>query len=144
MVMVQREALIVEDDSAIREVLRDLLEDAGYTVREAADGAEALAILRTSPRGLLVLLDNLLPTLNGTDVLASLERDGAAMAPAESAAPASLQHAYILLTASPQRITPELTERLARLGVPVITKPFDLAAFSVAVEQAGQQLYGVI
>ena len=34
--------LIVEDEPAIREVVADLLEDEGYTVRQAADGLEAI------------------------------------------------------------------------------------------------------
>ena len=135
---VLREALIVEDASAIREVLRDVLEDAGYTVHEATDGVDALAILGASPRGLLVLLDNLLPGLDGLDILAALEARGTTTG-AQGLCPIT-QHAYVLITASPQRITPEHAARLLRLGVPVLAKPFDLADFMGAVDQAMRRL----
>src|SRR5215813_729711 len=41
--------LVVDDDSDTRETVRMLLEDAGYVVLEAEDGAVALDVLRTSP-----------------------------------------------------------------------------------------------
>lgn len=139
----QRAVLVVEDDDAIREVLRDLLEEEGYTVQDAVDGKEALAILRGDAHGLVVLLDNLLPGMDGADVLAALD-DGGETAEADATAgqqtSALARHAYVLITASPQKITPELKARLARLGAPTITKPFDIARLRQAVRQASQRL----
>ena len=138
------EALIVEDDDAIREVLRDLLEGAGYMVQDARDGPHALAILRASERGLLVLLDNLLPGLNGAEVLAALDGDanGCNGAPAggESDHHAVGRHAWVVITASPQKITPAMAAQLQKLGAPVIAKPFDLTSLMAAVDQAGLRL----
>ena len=57
--------LIVEDDEGVREVLREALEDEGYWVGCAADGEEALRMLRAEPAPCLVLLDLVLPGLNG-------------------------------------------------------------------------------
>lgn len=60
--------LIVDDERAIRELLRYNLEREGYTVLTAQDGEEALKrIFATRPD--LVLLDLLLPGLNGLEVL---------------------------------------------------------------------------
>ena len=56
--------LIVEDDVAIRESLRDLLDDEGYAVAEAANGAEALALLEKQ-RPELILLDLWMPVMTG-------------------------------------------------------------------------------
>ncbi len=60
--------LVADDDKDIRSVLRLYLEDAGYEVAEAADGAQALAALET--RGIdLCLLDIMMPELDGYQVL---------------------------------------------------------------------------
>jgi len=65
--------LVVEDDRAIRRGLVDALRSGGYSVLEAADGAEGLEIaLRAAVD--LVLLDVLLPRRNGFEVLEELRR----------------------------------------------------------------------
>jgi CheY-like chemotaxis protein len=141
MVTGRLEALVVEDDDAIREVLRDLLEGAGYVVRDATDGAHALAILRASEYGLVILLDILLPGLNGAEVVAALDGDGAEGAASGNHARLTLErHGWIVITASPQSITPKFAQRLAELGAPVIAKPFDLTTLMAAVDQAALRL----
>jgi CheY-like chemotaxis protein len=57
--------LVVDDDFDIREVLTEILNDAGYTVATASNGAEALATLRTTTPE-LILLDLNMPVMNGT------------------------------------------------------------------------------
>lgn len=61
--------LVVDDDGAIRETLRCLLEDEGYTVFDAPDGKPALTCLREHPAGMVVLLDL---QISGRDGLAFL------------------------------------------------------------------------
>ncbi len=66
--------LIVDDDRSIREALRTALEDEGFTVAVAANGAEALAkIEERHPR--LVLLDLMMPIVDGWEVLDRLRSD---------------------------------------------------------------------
>jgi CheY-like chemotaxis protein len=61
----QLSVLIVDDDD-IRAVIADALRTAGYQVATAANGAEALSILKTKvPR--LILLDLSMPVMNGTE-----------------------------------------------------------------------------
>jgi DNA-binding response OmpR family regulator len=60
--------LIVDDDSSIRALLGFVFEDAGYRVVEAADGREALDVLRTEPPALMVL-DLMMPEVDGVEVL---------------------------------------------------------------------------
>lgn len=60
--------LVVEDDAPIREMLTDLLEDAGYTVRTAANGMQALDLLRQGHPD-LVVLDLMLPSMSGWEFL---------------------------------------------------------------------------
>jgi len=71
------EVLIVDDDASIRTMLAFVFDDAGYTVIEAADGAEALEVLRTDPPALMVL-DLMMPMVDGVEVLRQRERDGLA------------------------------------------------------------------
>ena len=63
--------LVVEDDRALRQLLTDFLTDAGFAVRAAEHGIEALRILdQIEPD--LVILDLVLPWMNGVEVLATL------------------------------------------------------------------------
>jgi DNA-binding response OmpR family regulator/anti-sigma regulatory factor (Ser/Thr protein kinase) len=71
-----RSILVVDDDPSIRELLRQDLEAEGYAVREARDGAEALAAMRAA-RPDLVLLDIMMPGLNGFEVAAVVRNDPA-------------------------------------------------------------------
>jgi CheY-like chemotaxis protein len=64
--------LVVEDDPGIRHFIVSALEEQGYAVAAAADGAEAIARLRTSPTAdcfCLVLLDMAMPVTDGLGVL---------------------------------------------------------------------------
>ena len=64
-----RQILVVDDEPSIREILSDVLTDAGYTVETAPDGRTALQlILRTPPD--LVLTDVMMPRLDGWELLA--------------------------------------------------------------------------
>ena len=65
--------LIVDDDPAIRDVVRIALNRGGFETVEAADGAAALRrFAETSPD--LVVLDVTLPEMDGTDVCRALRR----------------------------------------------------------------------
>jgi two-component system, OmpR family, KDP operon response regulator KdpE len=59
--------LIVEDDPNIRKLVRVNLAKRGYTVSEAEDGRQAMALFQEVPVD-LVLLDLLMPGLSGVDV----------------------------------------------------------------------------
>ncbi|HZH04311.1 MAG TPA: response regulator [Myxococcaceae bacterium] len=69
--------LIVDDDFDIRNVLSDVLEEAGYKVIAAADGGEALRHLRTRPLPGLILLDLLMPGMDGATFRAEQCKDPA-------------------------------------------------------------------
>jgi FixJ family two-component response regulator len=61
--------LIIDDEENIRHMLRLTLETAGYEVAEAEDGMEAFAILGGDPAWNVILLDQRLPVMEGTEVL---------------------------------------------------------------------------
>lgn len=68
--------MIVEDDSEIRETLKEIIELEGYTVYTAPDGKKALEMLRNAQdRPCLVLLDLMMPVMNGWELLELREQD---------------------------------------------------------------------
>lgn len=69
------DVLVVDDEPQIREIVTRYLEKEGYTVRAAADGDQALAMLATK-RADLILLDLMLPGTDGLTVLKRLRDAG--------------------------------------------------------------------
>lgn len=59
--------LVVDDEPDIRRICRILLETGGYTVLEAATGAEAVEQVRQHPELDLILMDIMMPELGGYD-----------------------------------------------------------------------------
>jgi DNA-binding response OmpR family regulator len=70
-----RRALVVEDDAAIRELLRLHLSRAGFDVTEAADGSRALADAQSNPFD-LILLDVMLPGVDGIALCRAIRGKG--------------------------------------------------------------------
>ncbi|MGZ3582896.1 MAG: response regulator [Ktedonobacterales bacterium] len=128
--MTSLRALIVDDDSGIRETLSYALEDVGFSVLEAADGAEALDLLRAIPERMVVLLDNLMPKLDGLSVLDAVAQDRQI----------AQRHAYILLTASPQTLPNNLVDIYSGLTVAALSKPFSLDTLHEIMLDALQRL----
>ncbi len=62
---VANDILVVEDDGLQREALTVLLEGEGYGVVTATDGCEALVQLRARPGFCLILLDMMMPVMDG-------------------------------------------------------------------------------
>jgi DNA-binding response OmpR family regulator len=71
------EVLLVDDDPDIRGMLAFTFADYGFTVREAGDGAQALAALREHAPDVMVL-DLMMPNLDGFGLLAAMRRDNVA------------------------------------------------------------------
>jgi CheY-like chemotaxis protein len=68
--------MVVEDDRDIREAVQMILEDEGYDVVTACNGAEAEAELAKMDDPCLVLLDLMMPVMSGWELLDHLKRDG--------------------------------------------------------------------
>lgn len=66
--------LVVDDEDAIRETVAVALEEQGYQVLQAADGRQALELVHTAERLDLMILDLMLPGLNGLDLCRLLRR----------------------------------------------------------------------
>jgi len=64
----QRTVLVMDDDSAVREVTSAMLSDLGHSVVEAGSGGAALDLLRTDQRVDVLLADYAMPGMNGSEV----------------------------------------------------------------------------
>ena len=60
-----RPVLLVEDNGEVLDAQRALLESAGYLVEVATDGAEALHLLRNGLKPSVILLDIMMPGMDG-------------------------------------------------------------------------------
>jgi CheY-like chemotaxis protein len=74
--MNQRTVLVVEDDAAVRSLVAEVLDDAGYTVLEATCGQMALQLAQEHVPS-VVLTDHGLPDMSGFDLLDELRRHDA-------------------------------------------------------------------
>lgn len=70
-----KKILIVEDDELNRKLFQSLLHEAGYDVLAAADGDEAIEIMRKESPD-LILLDIIMPGKSGLEVLKILKDEG--------------------------------------------------------------------
>lgn len=107
--------LVVEDDDDTREVLRLLLEDDGYRVLEACNGAEGLGALRATREPLVVVVDWWMPLMDGLKMLAAAAK-----------LPHGRSHRFVLLSATYDPRELERRGLPALLDVTVMRKPFHI------------------
>jgi two-component system response regulator (stage 0 sporulation protein F) len=100
--------LVVDDEPMIRDTLQDLLEEEGYDVHVASNGASALLDILSNPPS-LIILDGAMPVMSGEELLHELASNDTAQMP------------IIMLTAG------QTPERYLPLGATVaLSKPFDV------------------
>jgi two-component system alkaline phosphatase synthesis response regulator PhoP len=73
--MTRRNILLAEDEPGLRRTLTDLLENRGYAVTSAPDGAEAERLIQRTPFD-LIILDVMLPSRNGFEVCRTVRKLG--------------------------------------------------------------------
>jgi two-component system response regulator ResD len=105
------EILVVEDDLAIRRLLKMVLTREGYRVEEAVDGAEAITMLRRRDFD-VIILDLMMPNLDGFAFLKSLSENE----------PSRLKKIIVTSAASPTVIS----ERMRGKPFDLLPKPFDI------------------
>lgn len=117
-----RRVLVVDDDEDLRAALADILEAEGYEVSVAADGQEALEVLREegAPLPGLVLLDMMMPVMDGWEFCAHQRRDP------------RLAHVPVLVLSA----SADVERAAAELGTQgYLRKPMDIDALLGAVAQ---------
>jgi CheY-like chemotaxis protein len=110
--------MVIDDDEDIRASLSGLLEDAGFRVVGFGDGKQGLAYLADGELPCLILLDLMMPVMDGWRF-----RVEQVMNPALASVP------VIVITAG------GTAARGADLGVEVVAKPFDAALLMAMVRR---------
>jgi two-component system NtrC family sensor kinase len=113
--------LIVDDEPALRGAVVRFLDRRGLHAQGAADGAEALELLRHHPFD-AIISDVRMPGMSGLEFLERLRHDHPELA---SRVIFSTGDAY----------APEVAELLQNTTVPTITKPFDFAALERTIRE---------
>ncbi len=103
--------LVADDDKLLRDLLRYRLEARGWTVEEAADGEQALERLGRAPLPDAVVLDSMMPLVDGPEVLRRLREQ-----------PATADLPVLMLTA--RRGERDVVEALTLGASDYLTKPF--------------------
>jgi len=122
--------LIVDDSAAVRRLLRELLEAEGYVVQEAADGLAAFLVLSRRVHRYVVMLDYVMPTLDGWKLLQLASADSRLLS----------QHAYIVMTAPSSELPPALVAFLGLHTIPLLHKPLHRDHLLTYVAQASRRL----
>jgi DNA-binding response OmpR family regulator len=67
--------LIVEDDPVIMQLVKDVVEEEGYSAVSAEDGAKAYKILKADNKFVAAIFDVKLPSIQGTDLLRHMQTE---------------------------------------------------------------------
>jgi two-component system chemotaxis response regulator CheY len=110
--------LVVDDDPSIRRMIMAALRRDGYTFSEAANGKEALEIMRQEHPS-VVVLDLMMPIVSGWDVLR------------ERAAEPDLQSIPVIIVSANRG--PELATAMDKGICAFLPKPFDITVLSTLV-----------
>jgi CheY-like chemotaxis protein len=118
--------LAVDDEPLMLRVIKDTLEDEGFTVVTAENGHQALERLKASPQAFdAVVIDRMMPVMGGMEVLSAIREDSA------------LQHIPVIFQ------TAETSPQALREGIEAgayyyITKPYDETTLAPIVRAAVQ------
>jgi CheY-like chemotaxis protein len=103
------DVLVVDDEANIVNLVVELLQDEGYTVRSALNGEAALAVIAQQPPS-MILLDMYMPQMTGVMLWEQIQRQGGSDIP------------VVLMTASPRAAEPLLVQG----ATDYLAKPFDI------------------
>jgi len=119
--------LVVDDDPDVRSTLAEILAEEGYRVMEAASGREALAYLQTSAPPALILLDLMMPDMDGWQFREEQQAD-----PRLAAIPVVVVSAFI-----------DDAEKVASLGaIQCLRKPVALDVLLETIERGSHRVEG--
>ncbi|RYE95767.1 MAG: response regulator [Oxalobacteraceae bacterium] len=106
--------VVIEDDTDLRETMKDLLEIEGFSVLVAENGMEGMKLIERSGKPCLILLDLMMPVMNGWEFLDAMQRD-------QQAILAQTQVAVVTAAV-------EMADLQQRYGCSVLRKPVNVAS----------------
>jgi CheY-like chemotaxis protein len=117
--MHNKSILIIEDDDDIRETLKQVLELEGYQVLVAANGKEGLVELCRPNRPCLVILDLMMPIMNGWEFLSEKSKDD------------NLSRIPVVVISAALKLNSVETTQVVK----ALRKPIDLDSLVTAIKQ---------
>jgi len=115
-IITSRSVLVVDDDPDLRDITRFVLEGEGFEVVTAEDGSEALQRLHAGELPAVVLLDLMMPVMNGYQFLEEVAKD-----------PSLRELPIVVLTAAASPEVPGAVE--------IVRKPIELGSLIKVVER---------
>ncbi|CAG9622508.1 response regulator transcription factor [Sutcliffiella rhizosphaerae] len=112
--------LLADDESVLRMLITDTLEDEGHTVVEACSGKEAINVLKTEEHYDLVILDYMMPVFTGMEVFTQMKQMDLSPFPP-----------VLILTAKTQK---SVREEVENSGANFMSKPFSPLELAERVE----------
>jgi len=123
-------ALIIDDDVTIRAVIRLMLEREGYEVIEATNGREALQMMEQAPAPDIIILDLMLPYVDGLQVIKKIRNH-----------PEWKNVPVIMLSAN---VSENEVVKLLKAGAnDYVTKPFNPRELVARVNANVERFYGI-
>ncbi len=118
--------LVVDDEPAIRALVAKIVERAGYAADVAADGAEAQRRVEEHPDYAVIVLDLMMPQVNGFEFIEFLRQRGAR------------RPAVIVITAAPEMsLTRQLDPQVVHS---IVRKPFDISVLADLIAAAAESV----
>ena len=129
--------LIVHTDATVRKAIRQSLETVGYLLLEADDVDIGLTMLNADDGPIVTLFGVALfnNIMTGTDGVAFL---GAASHDAQRGAQRGAQHAFVILTPTPDQVYAVLGRLLSHLAIPVVAQPIIAEDLVGAIDRAAR------
>lgn len=110
--------LVVDDDVDILDTIKLVLEGSGHEVLTAENGLDALEVLRTGKRVRVILLDMMMPTMNGWQFREAQQRD-----------PALAEIPVVIMTGDSH-----VADKAAKVGAAdYLRKPMDVLALRTTI-----------
>ncbi len=118
--------LVIDDDQQVCALLKQVLEEQGYTVESAVNGIEGIREYRSHPAD-LIILDILMPEKEGLETILDLRREFP-------------QVKIIAMSGGSERAKLNLLDLARRLGAQyTVNKPFQLQTITDLVKKALQE-----
>jgi CheY-like chemotaxis protein len=127
--------LIVDDEEDIRVLIREVLEEEGYRVKEASDGFEAWGTLTTTATPAVIIIDHNMPYLDGPGLMARMVSEASTLPRVAVIYSTAAMHG-----ARPYHIELDLARLLDALSASLLWKPFDVDDLLRAVAAAATYL----
>ena len=122
-----RTCLVIDDSRVIRKVVRRLLEDMGFEVTEAEDGAVALEACRAA-MPLVVMVDAVMPNMDGVSFMKALRRETNGAPPA-------------MIYCTTENDEPHIVAARAAGATQILFKPFDKETLENSLAGAGLRVH---